>query len=288
MVRVREFAAAAAVVSAVAMGTIWLPKVGPALHATVQNVTRDLVAERDPGALPYVSIPLTAPTGAKPLIVADATDINPDEEGWAVAARLKDYVPRELYGYFDMYLYVSKAAHGPWAQHMFIFHKNDDGDLAYEAALPVSTGRERHEKYFTTTPTGIFQLDPSRFHRVHYSREWHHAAMPWAMFLKWQIHGRMTGIALHSGIGHVAQLGHRASGGCIRLPPRAARLLFKRIQREEWGDVPVFAFDPDRDRTNTQGMVERDANGDPLLTRGYRVLLLVQNYPGGRLEVAEL
>jgi hypothetical protein len=288
MVRAREFAAAAAVVSAIAIGVIWLPKMGPVLQSVVHSLTNRGLAEGNSTTLPYVSIPLAAPTGAKSLVVADEADLNPDEQGQAVAARLKDSVPRELFGYFDLYLYVSKAARGSWAQHMFVFHKDNGGDLVYETSLPVSTGRERHEKYFTTTPAGIFQLDPARFHRVHYSREWHHAPMPWAMFLKWRIHGRMTGIAVHSGIGHVAQLGHRASGGCIRLPPRAARLLFKRIQREEWGDVPVFAFDPDRDRTSTEGLLEREANGDPILTRGYRVLLLVQNYPGGPLQVAEL
>ncbi len=276
MVRVREFAAAAAAIFVVGGAALW----GQAEYRRL--------ATSESFALPYVSLELQPAAHSKPLVVADADAINPDEQGQAVAARLKDSVPRELFGYFDLYLYVSKAAHGPWAQHMFLFHKNDDGDLVYEQSLPVSTGRERHEKYFTTTPTGIFQFDPARFHRVHYSREWHHAPMPWAMFLKWQIHGRMTGIAVHSGVGHVAELGHRASGGCIRLPPRAARLLFKRIQREEYGDVPVFAFDPDRDRTNTQGLILREANGDPILTSGYRVLLLVQNYPGGPLEVAEL
>lgn len=288
MVRVREFAAVSAMVFAAAGAMGLAHNAWPRLQPVMVRLTAPANSATDSVSVTYVSIALAPAAATKPLVLADADAINPDAQGQAVAARLKDSVPRELFGYFDLYLYVSKAAHGPWAQHMFILHKDDDGNLVYERSLPVSTGRERREKYFTTTPAGIFQLDPARFDRVHFSREWHHAPMPWAMFLKYRIHGHMTGIAVHSGVGHVAELGHRASGGCIRLPPRAARLLFRRIQREEYGSVPVFAFDAARDTTNIDGLVLRDDSGAPVLTQGYRVLLLVQNYPGGPLEVAEL
>jgi hypothetical protein len=169
---------------------------------------------------------------------------------------------------------------------MFIFHKNDDGDLEFEQSIPVSTGRERQEKYFTTTPTGLFELDPNRFDRIHFSRRWHHAPMPWAMFLNYTIHGHLAGVALHSAIGHEADLGRRASGGCIRLPPEMAQELFQRFQREEYGMVPIFAFDEDRNSTSITGRMLKDADGTPVLAPGYRVLLLVQNYPGGPALVA--
>src|SRR5262249_50714106 len=130
--------------------------------------------------------------------------------------RLRVKVPDELWPWFDVYLYVSKAAGGPLAQRMYIFRKDANGDIAFEQTFPVSTGREQYERYFTSTPVGLFELDPDRFERSHYSRTWH-AQMPWAMFLNATIKGRQTGIALHSAASHVAQLGSRASGGCVRL-----------------------------------------------------------------------
>ncbi len=211
-----------------------------------------------------------------------------EEQGEAVAERLRDQVPDELFSYFDVFLYVSKAADGAWAQHLYMFHKSRDGDLVFEQAFPVSTGRELREKYFTSTPTGLFELDPERFDRVHYSHVWHGAAMPWAMFLDYTIHGHLTGIALHSAEGHAFELGHRASGGCVRLPPEKAEELFNRFQREERGLVPVFAFDDERATTFTDGEMVRDADGNVVLQDGYKVLLFIEEYPGGPATVAVL
>ena len=206
----------------------------------------------------------------------------------AVAERVRQSVPAELFPYFDTYLYVSKAASGPWAQHMFVFHKTDAGRLAFEETFPVSTGRERSEKYFTSTPTGLFELDPQRFDAHHRSHRWNGAPMPWAMFLNYTIHNRLTGVALHSGVGHVPLLGQRASGGCVRMPPEKAEEYFHRFQASEHGEVPVFAFDSANGTTRTDGMLQRDMAGNPVLTEGYRVLLIIQDYPGGPATVAVL
>lgn len=202
------------------------------------------------------------------------------------AARLRGKIPSGLYGYFDVFLYVSKSAEGSLAQHMYVFHKDAADNLVYEENFPVSTGRERHEKYFTSTPVGLFKLDPDRFERIHYSRTWNKAAMPYAMFLDATIRGRRTGVALHSsGNRHAALLGSRASGGCVRLPPEKAAELFHRFQNEEQGMVPVFAYDAARRRTS-DGVIARDANGDPVMQQGYRVLLFIEDYPGGPAFVA--
>jgi hypothetical protein len=201
--------------------------------------------------------------------------------------RLHARVPDDLYPYFDLYLYVSKAANGPLAQRMYIFRKDASGDIAFEQTFLVSTGRERYEKYFTTTPTGLFELDPDRFKRSHYSRTWH-AQMPWAMFLNATIRGRQTGIALHSASSHVAQLGSRASGGCVRLPPEKAAELFERFQREERGYVPLFAFDASLNRTDPYGRILRDASGRPVMQYGYKVLLIIEDYRGTETLVAAL
>lgn len=205
----------------------------------------------------------------------------------AALDRLHQNVPDNLYPYFDVFLYVSKAAQGSLAQHMYIFHKEASGDVAFEQSFAVSTGRERYERYFTSTPVGMFELDPNRFERNHYSRTWH-AQMPWAMFLNATIHGRQTGIALHSAGEHVAALGNRASGGCVRLPPEKAAELFERFQKEERGNVPLFAYDPQERRTNKFGQLARDANGQPVLQYGYKVLLIIEDYNGGPPTVAAI
>jgi len=287
MVRVRELAAVSAVAflgmgAALAMQFFHLLPSRQA--APIQADAVSMPAPTPPGMVRAVESP--PHSSEKNLVVAQAEIGDADDQSEAVAARLRDFVPRELFRYFDVYLYVSKAADGSWAQHMFIFHKNRDGDLEFEQSIPVSTGRERQEKYFTTTPTGLFELDPNRFDRIHFSRRWHHAPMPWAMFLNYTIHGHLAGVALHSAIGHEADLGRRASGGCIRLPPEMARELFQRFQREEYGMVPIFAFDEDRNSTSITGRMLKDADGTPVLAPGYRVLLLVQNYPGGPALVA--
>lgn len=205
-----------------------------------------------------------------------------------VADRVRESVPGELLTYFDVVLYVSKSADGPWGQHMFVFHRADGGNLVYEQNFPVSTGRELHEKYFTTTPTGIFELDPDRFEPMHYSHTWHGAPMAWAMFLDYTHNWRQVGIALHSAGEHIADLGRRASGGCVRLPPDMAGALYHRFQSEERGAVPVLSFDQTRGTTSVAGDMVRDAQGRPVMKSGYKVLLLIQDYPGGPALVAVL
>jgi len=209
-----------------------------------------------------------------------------DAQADQVGQHLMSRVPSAAARYFDVFLYVSKAGEGPWAQHMFVFHRGDNGNLVYEQNFPVSTGRERHEKYFTSTPTGLFELDPDRFEPMHYSHRWHGAPMAWAMFLNYTLHNHAVGIALHSAGPHVADLGHRASGGCVRLPPEKASELYHRFQADERGMVPVWAFNGDS--SSTMGEMARGPSGQPLLQEGYKVLLVIEDYPGGPAYVAVL
>jgi hypothetical protein len=299
MVRVREFACVAAVAfvamsAAAILGQLPFHQtnevialktfvVRPAFvvaqsTATVQRDSLVAAIEKQPKAELRV-----AAADDTPLLTSDSADLAND-----VALRVHDSVRSNLFPYFDVYLYVSKAAVGPWAQHMFIFHRAPDRHLVFEQSVPVSTGRERHEKYFTSTPTGLFELDPNRFDRNHHSHRWNNAPMPWAMFLDYTIHNHLAGVALHSGIGHVQLLGQRASGGCVRLPPETAEMLFKRFQTEEHGMVPRLAFNDAHSTTLTDGTMEVGADGQPLLVPGYKVLLIIQDYPGGPALVAEL
>jgi lipoprotein-anchoring transpeptidase ErfK/SrfK len=199
-----------------------------------------------------------------------------------VAERVSAKVPDTLAPYFDTFIYVSKAASGPWAQHLFLFRKRDDGTLAFDQSFPVSTGRERSEQYFTATPTGLFELDVHRFFPMARSAKWNDAQMPWAMFLNFAYRTKMSGVALHAAIGRheLADIGHRASGGCVRLPLAKANLLYHRFLAEERGQVPVFTFDPARGTTNTQGLVTHDGQGNVVLADGLRVLVIIDNFPG--------
>jgi lipoprotein-anchoring transpeptidase ErfK/SrfK len=203
------------------------------------------------------------------------------------AVRMLNSTPDEIEGYFDLYLYISKASAGPIAQHMFVYERGVDGAMTLKYDWPVSTGREKRErtpsgrKTFTSTPIGIFKLDPNRFHKNWRSRAWN-ADMPWTMFLDAIENGGMSGIAIHAaGRGKISQLGRRASGGCIRLAPDNAQTLFNTIRKSYAGLVPVFAMDGNS--TSVIGDAARLVDGSLELTYGYRVMLFIEDYAGEHL-----
>ena len=231
-----------------------------------------------PAALPTDTV-AAAPLPPQPIAPDPATL---EQEASAVAGRVSAKVPSALAPYFDTFVYVSKAASGPWAQHLFLFRKQADGTLAFDQSFPVSTGREHSEQYFTATPTGLFELDVHRFMPMARSAKWNDAAMPWAMFLNYAYRTQMSGVALHAAIGRheLADIGHRASGGCVRLPLAKANLLYHRFLSEERGQVPVFTFDAARGTTNTEGAVAHDIAGNVELADGLRVLVIIDNFPG--------
>jgi hypothetical protein len=209
-----------------------------------------------------------------------------------VEENLKDNLTQELYDDFQLFLYVSKAGQGPLAQHMYVFRKQRDGDLALLYHWPVSTGRERVEynsegrRLPSDTPAGDYELDPHRFYRHHVSSQWHEP-MPYAMFFNWIRNGSPTGLAIHAATGRdVDRLGSRASAGCIRLPPEAARTLFALIRTHYRGFVPRFAIDG-TGTMSSDGIVRRDASGRPELARGYKALVFIQDY-GGKNVVAAM
>jgi lipoprotein-anchoring transpeptidase ErfK/SrfK len=232
-------------------------------------------------------VPATSPEEQRP--VAPPPD---NSEVVRVEERLKDNLNQELYDNFKLFLYVSKAADGPWAQQMYVFRKRRDGDLAFVYDWPVSTGRERVEydsggaQMTTHTPTGYYELDPGRFFVHHTSSEWHQP-MPYAMFFNWIRNGNPTGLAIHSATGgDVAKLGRRASAGCIHLSPASARTLFNLIRSQYQGAVPRFVIDNDGTMSN-DGLVLHDADGRPEFARGYKVLVFIENY-GGRNVIAAM
>lgn len=79
---------------------------------------------------------------------------------------------------------------------------------------PISTGRKGYN-----TPSGEFR--PYLLKRLHYSKKYDNAPMPWSIFF----HG---GYAIHA-TGEVERLGSPASHGCVRLELKNARWLYRLI-----------------------------------------------------------
>ncbi len=71
-----------------------------------------------------------------------------------------------MLGNFELFLYVSKAENGPWAQRMYVFARQGNGNLGLLYNWPVSTGRELVElapngqRAPSFTPQGYYELDP--------------------------------------------------------------------------------------------------------------------------------
>ncbi len=88
-------------------------------------------------------------------------------------------------------------------------------DGHYYSEYDISSGTEELKettsgrKYVATTPVGIFR--PIRAYKDYMSRTFLSAPMTWAVFFN-------GGIATHATTrGAYAKLGHRASGGCVRM-----------------------------------------------------------------------
>lgn len=211
-----------------------------------------------------------------------------------VVARLKENLTDEMFRNFSLFLYVSKAEDGPLAQHMYVFDKQANGDLALKYDWPVSTGRERVEfnqagmRLPSFTPQGYYELDPDRIYRHYTSSQWHQP-MPYAMFFNWVKGGSKTGLAIHAATGpDISLLGKRASAGCIRLDPKDARLLFTLIRAHYKGLAPRFAINRRTGTMSNDGILLHDPSGRVELAEGYKVLVFIENYGGKDNVVAAL
>ena len=91
-----------------------------------------------------------------------------------------------------------------------------DGAVLY--TWPVSTGRVGR-----FTPTGSYQA--FRMEKDHYSREFDDAPMPNSIFFT------KRGHAIHGSF-DTKKLGRPASGGCVRLAPENAQVLFEMVKAE--------------------------------------------------------
>lgn len=283
----RWIAPSAPKVAAVKPKPLAAPKLRPSLPTAPKQVAKA------PGAAPTMELAQQPETENAPLLPApDATPPSAGEIA-RVLDHLKLSLTRELYDNFELFLYVSKADHGPWHQRMFVFAKETSGDLKLTYNFPVSTGREvlmpnpdGTRLWKTDTPTGYFQLDPERVYRRYTSQQWGHK-MPYAMFFSWENEGRQTGVAIHSAVGEdVALLGNRASAGCVRLAPQNAELLFRLIKANYRGLTPLFAYDRRTATMSKEGLLMHDKEGKLRYAEGYKVLVLIENKGGDDLIAA--
>jgi hypothetical protein len=207
----------------------------------------------------------------------------------AALLRLKSTLTPEMLQNFDLFLYVSKADHGPLAQRMLVFRKTGQGNLDLLYDWVASTGREQNEvsprgkSTFTATPTGFYELDPERMYRRYHSYSWDQD-MPHAMFFNWERQGLQTGLAIHAATGDdIARLGQRASAGCVHLSPENAATLYELIRADYRGDVPRFAYNYDTETMSNRGDFLHRPDGSVKMTDGYRVLVEIEDVGGEKL-----
>lgn len=72
-----------------------------------------------------------------------------------------------------------------------------------------------------TTPTGAFNVNWTS--RLHYSRQYDWAPMPYAVFFS-------EGVAVHA-TNAIGNLGQPASHGCVRLHPKNAKIFYNLVQK---------------------------------------------------------
>lgn len=175
---------------------------------------------------------------------------------------------------FHYVIVVNKANSGSEAQSINVY---EFGQKIITGK--VSTGRDQFEKKgehnskhdsWTVTPTGYYT--PTYLDKDHrssayggiFSRVLGGVRMPYAVFFN-------EGIALHQAPkGTEGQLGHKASGGCIRLPQDIAEDIFNRINAVSNAKIPDFKVD---------GSIVTDSNGNYNYRQktGFSALIIVIN-----------
>lgn len=262
----------------------------------VKSPPREVAAAPPPQftLAPQVTKPLSPPAAA----VATPPPINDHPPSAAELAQVTDHfrssLTKEMLDNFELFLFISKANAGTTvAQRMYVFQKQNSGDLVLLHNWPVSTGREKVE--FTPsgirapsfTPAGYYELDPQRMYVRHFSGQWQQP-MPYAMFFNWQDHGYQTGLAIHGAEGpDIGLLGTRASAGCVRLAPENARVLFSLIKNDYKGLMPKFAYDKRTATMSNNGVLLHTTDGRVEMAEGYKVLVFIEDY-GGQNVVAAL
>lgn len=148
-------------------------------------------------------------------------------------------------------------------QKLVMLTKISSGRENYEAGCkPGQEPKKDHcsvRAYWSTTPTGYFDVDT--LEENYFSNLWQ-TWMPYAVFFE-------SGIATHQApAGTEGKLGKRASGGCVRMHPNMAPVLFSYVQKAGKGLVP---------KVNRDGSVAQTKQGDTVRWQAFRTLVIVQN-----------
>lgn len=172
---------------------------------------------------------------------------------------------------FTNVIVINKAGEGSDKQTLRLFQ---NGKL--KEFTRISSGRENFEKgctinqipkrdhcsrraYWSTTPVGYFDVD--KLDKNYFSNLWE-TWMPYAVFFQ-------DGIATHQApAGTEAKLGNRASGGCVRLHPSMAPVIYYHVEKADKGLVP---------KVLRNGDVAKTAQGDIIRQQGYKTLVIVHN-----------
>ncbi len=135
------------------------------------------------------------------------------------------------------------------------------------ASFKTSTGKEKRvttpkgETYFATTPVGEYRIYYRNRH--HKSNKWSGAEMNFAQFFN-------GGIAIHATTeSHFNELGRRDSGGCARLLPRDAEMLWDLVGNIGSKETKVIVFDGSEQKhpiANSWNDVMYDDGGLPMST----------------------
>ena len=195
----------------------------------------------------------------------------------STASSFLNDVTGEKLRHFDSIWFVNKSRFGAYSQTLAILEPDQKGVAntvwRMKHRFDVSTGREREERYFTTTPKGLFTLDPNRMYRDYQSQQWDGADMPFAMFWDYVYpNGRPTGIAFHAATGvNEYFVGIRASGGCIRTKLDDSEEIWNLARNNHAGPVPVF------EPRNPHGILQYNSDGSVRKKDGYRILIVVED-----------
>lgn len=163
---------------------------------------------------------------AAELGITEPTYPSPQVEPFTAEQILEAYGVN-VYAEFPVVIVISKGS-----QTATVYHNGSS-----VRRFLISTGRERWEtaksgrSYFTTTPTGWFA--PQRYVRDYWSDTWE-ARMEYAIFFN-------GGIALHATTpDHYRDLGHKASGGCVRMHKTNAIWFWNLSLSDRTANVPYF------------------------------------------------
>lgn len=202
-----------------------------------------------------------------PSIAATTAPVEPTIHHFVVS----DFQTHPWFLEYTNIIVINKANDGSEKQTLRLYV---NGQLQMQTK--ISSGREKFEAgckpgqepkrdhcsnrpYWSTTPVGYFDVD--KLDERYFSNLWQ-TWMPWAVFFE-------SGIATHQApAGTEGKLGERASGGCIRMHPDKAPIIFKAVQAAGQGLVPVIRRD---------GELAKTAAGDTIRKIGYKTLYIVQN-----------